>query len=346
MPPEKRQEILDQLKAAVASFRHCLETQPENSGARRDIELLRQWIRYYSDRWHAHDREKRRQETNLVAFLDFLIERKEPLRESVKALTETSPADAFAEPKRVQDELQEEIAPLKEKIKTELTPKQSGSASTPPARSEELEKGIALLESWASAAGEKMLSASNHLDARRREPAVADQKSALDELEKIWDAVIPFHPLLARDLANQTTIRKRSCRPLRPIHNQERARLPPRLTKIPMNRSRLQRVKPPAAHLPRSVLTEKIWSHLLKCSSELCRRTQLLKLKAEAELTRVEKEQPKDTEKKVLEPSPGKNDPAAAGAAAPKPVDPKELKAGYQKAIELAPKAVERMERA
>ena len=122
MAPDKRQEVLDQLKAAVASFRHCLELQPDNSRARHDIELVRQWIKYYTDRWQAHDREKRRQEMNLVAFLEFLIETQRALRQSVKALPATAPADAFAEPKRVQEELQEEIAPLKEKIKTELTP--------------------------------------------------------------------------------------------------------------------------------------------------------------------------------------------------------------------------------
>ena len=109
--PEKRQEILDQLKAAVASFRHCLELQPDNSRARRDIELVRQWIKYYTDQWQAHDREKRRQETNLVAFLEFLIETQRALRESVKALTATAPADAFAEPKRLQDELQRGDSP-------------------------------------------------------------------------------------------------------------------------------------------------------------------------------------------------------------------------------------------
>ncbi len=133
---EKRQEILDQLKAAVASFRHCLELQPDNSRARRDIELVRQWIKYYTDKWHAHDREKRRQETNLVAFLEFLIETQRALRESVKALTATAPADAFAEPKRLQDELQEEIPPLKEKIKTELTPQQPGGGSAPQGNSQ------------------------------------------------------------------------------------------------------------------------------------------------------------------------------------------------------------------
>ncbi len=71
--PDKRTEILDQLKGAVASFRHCLELQPDNARARRDIELVRLWIKYYTDKWHARDRETRRQETNLVAFLEFLI---------------------------------------------------------------------------------------------------------------------------------------------------------------------------------------------------------------------------------------------------------------------------------
>ena len=194
------------MKTAIASFRHCLETGPENARARRDIELVRQWIKYYTDRWHAHDREKRRQEMNLVAFLEFLIETQRALRESVKALPPTSPADAFADPKRVQDELYEEIAPLKEKIKTELTPQQPGNATPSPGSSKELEQGITLLQGWAGAAGDKMQSASSYLDGRQVEPATAAQQAAIDELEKIWDAVIPFHPLLARDLADQTKI--------------------------------------------------------------------------------------------------------------------------------------------
>src|SRR5262249_62284658 len=37
---DKRQEILDQLKGAVASFRHSLELQPNNPAAPRDIHLV------------------------------------------------------------------------------------------------------------------------------------------------------------------------------------------------------------------------------------------------------------------------------------------------------------------
>ena len=167
VPPDKRQDILDQLKAAVASFRHSLELQPDNARARHDIELVRQWVKFYSDQWLAHDREKRRQETNLIAFLEFLIETQRVLRESVKALPATAPADAFAEPKRLEDELLGEIPPLKEKIKTELTPRPAAGAAAPQANSSELEQGITMLQGWAGAAGDKMTSASSNLDGAR-----------------------------------------------------------------------------------------------------------------------------------------------------------------------------------
>ena len=78
-----------------------------------------------------------------MAFLEFLIETQRALRESVKGLPATAPADAFAEPKRLQDELQEEIPPLKEKIKAELTPQQPAGGNAPQANSSELEQGIA-----------------------------------------------------------------------------------------------------------------------------------------------------------------------------------------------------------
>ena len=336
------------MKAAVASFRHCLELQPDNSRARRDIELVRQWIKYYTDKWHAHDREKRRQETNLVAFLEFLIETQRALRESVKALPATAPADAFAELKRLQDELQEEITPLKEKIKTELTPQQPGGGSAPQGNSSELEQGITLLQGWASAAGDKMSSAARQLDDRQAAPAAADQQSAIDELEKIWDAVIPFHPLLARDLADQTTDRPiPRRRPLPPIRN--------RRTTSPSDENKPDRdetepaSKGPSAgtgHAALGTESEDL-APLTEIQERTLRRTQLLKLKAEAELARLEKPPPPDAgaEAGTTQP-PEKTIRKDAGAAKPKPVDPKQIKAGYQKAIELAPRAVEQMERA
>ncbi len=347
--PEKRQEILDQLKTAVASFRHCLELQPDNSHARRDIELVRQWIKYYTDRWQALDREKRRQEMSLTAFLEFLIETERSLRESVKALTATASADDFAEPKRLQDELHVEIGPLKEKIQAELTPKQSGNGPSSQANSRELEQGIKLLQEWAGAAGDRMSSAAGHLDNRQAAPAAADQQAAIDELERIWDAVIPFQPLLARDLKDQTHIASS----LAPVSGAEAK---PATDTSPEKNDQKQGNKPSSKGLS-SATNQSATNHttlgtereslapLTEMQERTLRRTQLLKLKAEAELARLEKSDSTEAKQKAKEPSSGKNDPRNGQVAEQEAVDPKQLKEGYQKAVELVPRAVEQMER-
>jgi len=343
---DKRQEILDQLKAAVASFRHCLELQPDNGQTRRDIELVRQWIKYYTDRWHARDRETRRQETNLVAFLEFLIETQRVLRESVKALTATSPSDAFAEPKRLQDELQQEIPPLKEKIKAELTPQPSGGGSAPQGSSSEFEQGIKLLQAWATAAGDKMASAARNLDGRQAAPAAGDQQAAIDELEKIWDAVIPFHALLTRDLADQTKIvdTLRALQTSTPTDSEN---------DTPSDKTETPQVTPGPAPNNTSAGTGRAslgtehddLAPLAETQQQTLRRTQLLKLKAQAELERMETSQPPEATPKKEDPAPGKADPQDAGAAHAKPIDPKLIKEGFQKAISLAPQAALQMER-
>jgi len=344
--PDKRQEILDQLKGAVASFRHCLELQPEDSRARRDIELVRLWIKYYSDKWHEHDRQTRRQQTNLVAFLEFLIETQRALRESVKALTATVPADAFAELKQVQNELQEEILPLKEKIKAELAPEQPAGASAPKANSRELEQGIALLQGWADAAGEKMQSAARQLDDRQAGPAAADQQSAIDELDKIWEAVIPFHALLARDLADQTLV-ARSLAPAPSADSKSGIDEPPDENKPDRDEAKPASKSPSAGtgHAALGTQREDL-APLTEIQERTLRRTQLLKLKAEAELARTEKSPPPDAGQKGHDSSTGKDSPPGAGSHRSQPVDPQQLKAGFQKAIERTPRAVEQMERA
>jgi Ca-activated chloride channel homolog len=344
--PEKRQEIVDQLKSAVASFRHSLELQPENARARRDIELVRQWIKYYGDKWQAYDREKRRRETNLIQFLEFLIETQRVLRESVKALTSTAPADAFAELKRLQDELQEEITPLKEKIKAELQPQQGAAGTGAQGGSQELEKGIALLQRWAEAAGEDMQSAGSKLLGRQAEAAASDQQSAIDEMEKIWDAVIPFHPLLARDLADQTQIagalKEADSTVPKAGDAQTAEKKPPDRAE---SASESDDAQASGKHPLLGSLTEDL-ARLAETQERTQRRTQLLKLKAEAELARVKEQPPVDAGKDVKDQNAGKDDSEKTGEAKQKPVDPEKIKAGYRKAIELAPQAAAQMERA
>ena len=306
---EKRPEIIDGLKAAVASFRHSLELEPENARARRDIELVRQWIKYYSDRWVQHDREKRRQEMNLIAFLEFLIETQRALRESVKTLNSTTPTDAFAEMKRLQDELREEISPLKDKIKAELQPQPAAGASgAPQGSSQELEKGIALLQGWADTAGAKMMSAAQELLSRQVEPAARDQQAAIDELEKIWDAVIPFHPLLVRDLADQTQIAG-ALKPEEPPDSTKAADGKAAEKKVAGAKSRCAATAEFIAFGRRSGVlgseTEDL-ARLAETQERTQRRTQLLKLKAEAELARVKEQPPQEAPKENKEKMPAR----------------------------------------
>jgi Ca-activated chloride channel family protein len=330
VPPDKRQEILDQLKGAVASFRHCLELQPDNSRARHDIELVRQWIRYYSGKWHERDRQKRREEANLVAFLEFLIETQRGLRESVKSLPATTSADAFAELKRLQDELLDEIEPLKEKIRADLQPAQPPGGNQQAASSQELDQGIKMLQEWAESAGEKMSSAARRLGSRQPAPATADQQSAIDELEKIWDAVIPFPALLTRDLADQTQI-------VRSLEPEPGADSKSEKDEAAKSENLDADDAPPAApgpglnagHQALGSLSEDL-TQLTELQEQTRRRTQLLKLKAETELARLEKSPPAEAAEPTDE-------------SQPKGVDPEQVKAGYQKAIDLVPRAVEKM---
>jgi Ca-activated chloride channel family protein len=344
--PEKRAEILDQLKGAVASFRHSLELQPDNARARRDIELVRLWIKYYTDRWRTHDREKRRQEMNLLAFLEFLIETQRALRESVKALPARTPADAFAELKRLQDELREEIPPLKEKIRADLQPAQASPGTASPANSQELEQGITLLQGWADAAGEKMSSAARQLNDRQAGPAAGDQQAAVAELEKIWEAVIPFGPLLARDLADQTATAG-ALKPASPPESKTTADESSEKTARDRDKT-VSTAQAPSAGAPEASLgsADEHLGQLAEIQERTLRRTRLLKPKAEAELARL-KQAPADGDAaKGKGAKSGKDDAQNPPAGESKPIDPKESRAGYEKAIELAPRAIAHMEQA
>src|SRR5262249_51168910 len=136
------------------------------------------------------------------------------------------------------------------------------------------------------AAGQRMSAAASRLDGREAGPAAEEQQSALDELEKIWDAVIPFHPLLARDLADQTLITQ-SLQPnpppdAKPEDGEPSKKAEPGPAKPP---------PPPSANVGQPSLgTEgEDLARLAEIQERTLRRTRLLKLKAEAELERLEK---------------------------------------------------------
>lgn len=413
VPAEKRTEILDHLKQAIAAYRHCLELQPDHSQSRRNMELVRLWIKFYSDKWNELDRQKRRDESNLIEFLEFLIQTQTALKTTVEELPAPIHADRMAELKRMQDEIREEIPTLRDKIATDLKPPTEQGTATPPANSKEIQEGIALLQSWADAAAERMGSAASRLSAKETTQAAAEQLAAIEELDRIWDAVIPFHPLLSKELNEQTRIAKdlqpassasespseepqkstskatptttspesKASEPASEPASEATPTIEPDTaedTKVtPESKSKSDSPATPSnkesektegvpikpadllnesphklsgAGTPSSrqlVENKEADDSILKAQEQTLKKSRLLAPKAQAELERFEKQPspragPMQTPK-VGSPAVQKSNPETE---APKQPDPEQVKAGYRKAVELAPKAVEQMEAA
>jgi Ca-activated chloride channel homolog len=158
--------------------------------------------------------------------------------------------------------------------------------------------------------------------------------------------VIPFHPLLARDLADQTAITQ-SLQPdpaadAKPENGKATEKKEP-----DQDKTAPARQQPPANVGHPSLGTEgEDLPRLAEIQERTLRRTRLLKLKAEAELARVQESPAPEAEQKGPDSKSGKGDPADAAAPKSKPIDPEKIKAGYQKAIDLSPQAVGHMEKA
>ncbi len=369
--PEDRQKILDELKQAVASYRHALEMNPEHQQSRRNLELVRTWIKHYSDRWNEIDRQKRRDESNLIQYLEFLMTTQTAMQNSIQQLPENVPLDVYAQFKKDQDELAEELPFLREKIAAELLPQESSpGANTPPQLTApqsippEVRAGIELLQSWSDQAADSMLSASNALLQTKTANAVMHQQEAVTQLDKIWDAVIPFHPLLAKELSDQTAIAEQ----LAPLNitpspsTEERessaSSLPEgivpispapdaadKTTETEKPTDNTENSSPPSGSTPLSpdaVFDDSERLPLLEQQSKTLRKTRLLAPKAQAELNRLEANPAEAVSAAPVPEISPDADPASPMPASQ--VDPEKIKQGLQKAVELSPKAVEAME--
>jgi len=317
VPPEKREEILKNLKDAVSSFRQALNAKKDHVEARKNLELVLQWIKVYSDKWREFDRMKRREELNLPQFLEFMITAEKALRASTKALPENARRDAYAELKRAQDELEEEIPWLNRKIKAEFDKMtqegqkigQVTQGQAPKVDTKQVDEAVKMLQDWSEEAGKLMKAASEKLQERQPRPAAMAELQAIRELERIWETIVPFRPMLQRALADQTSITKT---------------LKPDSTPAPV-------AAPLAPPEKRTVTNDSLLADdVTELQEDTLRRTSLLKYKAEAELKQVE-QQP--------QPAPA---PQPGQPGQPQQPDPEKVKEGLRKAIELAPKAAEK----
>jgi hypothetical protein len=336
------------------------------------LELIRQWIKYYADKWQELDRQKRRDESNLFAFLEYILQAQNALKATVEGSSSHVSADDFAEWKQVQTEIAEEIPTLLEKLDKELRPADASipNSSGPGSQdaSDELREGIRMLQSWAGTASESMYASAKSLGLREPKNSLDQQQLAIDALEKIWDAIVPFHPLLSKELNEQTSIAKRlqpnspaavasdseadPDNPFAVVPKPDNVATSPDEATSEKNKSIVKStdeespVPSPAEESPAQELAPDLakndldYERLVKDQAKTLRRTQMLVPKAEMELKQFESQSAMAGDPNSSPSDSANPDPSTK----PSEVDPAEVKAGYEKAIELAPVAVERME--
>jgi len=209
--PEKREEGVSQLLAAVGHYRDCLNLDKGHQDARHNLELIRLFIKHVQDQWAKRDREKAREEKGLLEFLAMIEQRQTELRSAVHVLDkeEDSPQrrQAASELSDSQTELRDEIEPLKDKIAEELAAAQQASAGNSaaqdPNRASQMEQAQELLQKIADEAGSKMEAAASEVASATFEDARTKQLESIDRLNEIYMAVAPFTAVLQRATKQQ-----------------------------------------------------------------------------------------------------------------------------------------------
>ncbi len=209
-PPDVRKEGLALLDEAVGHYRDCLRIEPEQADARHNLELIRLWIKHVQALWEERDRQKQREETDVLTFLKILQQRQRELRLLTKGLAAEpdSPKrrQAVGAAEASQRKLSDEIQPLRDKIEAALTKgTQSGGAAggkaPPPAP--DAQKAVAMLKGLADDAGKAMRAAADRLQGASFVTAVEPQGQAIDRLNEIFMALAPFPQLLSESIDAQ-----------------------------------------------------------------------------------------------------------------------------------------------
>ncbi|MCR9199821.1 MAG: hypothetical protein NXI04_14370 [Planctomycetaceae bacterium] len=207
---ETRTESIALLQASIQQFRSTLQRQPNHAAARHNLELIRLYIKHLQSQWAERDKEKNRDEKNLLQFLEMIEERQFALRTESQALVD-APSSAFASQAAYETAdalrtLQEEIGPLKEKIASEL----QGQPSTAPSGQAPTGNGasetIDLLFATADRMGEQLLAAADRLESRQTTESVAAQTTGLARTNELYTAIAPYTAVLQRAIQTQSEL--------------------------------------------------------------------------------------------------------------------------------------------
>lgn len=206
---ETRQRAVDSLKTAVQQFRNALKREPSHLDARHNLELIRLYIKHLQSQWEERDRQKQRDEKNLLEFLKMIEQQQTAHRSASRGLVVSGPQgtigqSAFARRSAYETAdglrtLQEEIEPLKEKISEELGSAGTGSG-VPDSGEPEPE---VLLHDVADRIGSELLTAADQLEANETESSIDSQTKALATTNQMYTAIAPYTDILQRAIREQ-----------------------------------------------------------------------------------------------------------------------------------------------
>ena len=189
-----REQGLKLLHQAVMHYRDCLRVDSNHQPARKNLELLRLWIKHMDDVWAQRDREKRREEMDLLQFLQWIEGEQRTLEAAAKALGQIdgSPRQrqAIAVTENSQRLLAGEIEPLQQKLAAAVVGDEPADATT--AQAEEA------LQQLARQVKAAMFRAADDLVVRELPPALTAQGEAIEKLNEIYRAVAPYEHVLQK----------------------------------------------------------------------------------------------------------------------------------------------------
>lgn len=200
--PEVREQGLQHLAVAAEHYRDSLAIAPQHAEAQHNLELIRSWTTYMRTAWDKLDRQKRRDESDLFAFLDLLIESQRTLRSTAQREVDRFPSprrwQSVYEAHQAQRTLTAEIEPLKEKITAALTATVEANANR-----QAQAQAADMLHGLADQARRAMDEATTALEAQAPQEALAAQLRAVESLESIYLAAASYPELLRKAIAVQ-----------------------------------------------------------------------------------------------------------------------------------------------
>ncbi|MCA9119294.1 MAG: hypothetical protein H6822_06355 [Planctomycetaceae bacterium] len=189
-----REQGVKLLHQAVMHYRDCLRVDSDHAAARKNLETIRLWIKHMEAVWAQRDREKRRDEMDLLQFLDWIDAEQRTLEAATKALGQIdgSPRQrqAVSRTEDAQRLLADEIDPLQQKLEAALTGDQPADATTAQA--------VQALNQIAQRAKSAMFRSADELVGRELPSALVAQDEAIDALDEVYRAVAPYEHLLQK----------------------------------------------------------------------------------------------------------------------------------------------------